>query len=486
MVTTPVPPLLDLDRYAVYYPIVATTDFGLGFALYGDASDVAVYKDGVKLKLTTDYTVRSVATGSMLVPVPVADAFIRLGTAVSSGKIEVYGARRPRRTLQASAAYSTRDFNVVFSDVWATLREMWSQFTRAVQTPPGEDGIQLPAAAARAGKVLMFSATGAPIVGESLEETRAVVTSSAASAVAAAATTTTKAAEAAASATRAALFDPATYYPKTEFKATGVGNAGAPVKFGANGELAANRILYADGPAGTNRAVAITSDQKNRFVFGVSDGPEGGADAGSDFFMNRYNDAGQYLGQVFAVARKTGSVGFNSPIYIPTAAAGANDTMGANTAFVQGEIARNGWKFAGGWNYSAQVSTVDFLNLGAFFEIMILTFWTTGTGQSYLRALLSTDNGASFITTGYNGNHFNTAEASGLPCGVNWKSDTNFPCCTNIINFNTPLPTHATGVMPGNSGFGGSHGQSIACNALRIQAINAPLTGGSILVYGRN
>lgn len=176
MVSTPVPPILDVDRYVAYLPVTAQTDFAISFPLFGDKTDVAVFKDGVQLTVDVDYTVLSIASGASLQPVPISDAFARLTTSISSGKLEIYGSRRPRRQIQATAAYSTRDFNVVMSDLWATLREIWAQFRRAIKVPVGESEIVLPAKAVRANTYFAFDANGNPAyVGKLIAETVATL-----------------------------------------------------------------------------------------------------------------------------------------------------------------------------------------------------------------------------------------------------------------------------------------------------------------------
>lgn len=165
MSTSPIPPILDQDRYAVYQPMAATTDFALGFPLFGEASDAEVFLDGAPLVLATDYTVRSATKGATLTPAPVTDAFVRLNAPISSGKLEIYGNFRPRRTIQATSPYSTRDFNFSFSLLMAALREMWSKFTRAVKVPVGEDGLTIPSAQERAGQLLAFDGDGKVMTG---------------------------------------------------------------------------------------------------------------------------------------------------------------------------------------------------------------------------------------------------------------------------------------------------------------------------------
>jgi hypothetical protein len=55
-----------------------------------------------------------------------------------------------------------------------------------------------------------------------------------------------------------------------------------------------------------------SSGYKNRWAFGKSVASESGSNAGSDFFINRYDDAGSYLGQPFTIIRSSGYVGINT------------------------------------------------------------------------------------------------------------------------------------------------------------------------------
>jgi len=278
MSTSPIPPVLDQDRYAAYQPTAATTDFALGFPLFGEAADVAVYLNGNLLTLTTDYTVRSVANGASLTPAPVTDAYVRLNAAISSGKLEIYGNFRPRRTIQATAPYGTRDFNFAFSLLMAALREMWSKFTRALKVPVGEEDLTIPSSDDRAGQVLAFDLAGKPVVGGRYAELMA----SASAAAIAAATASAAATAAAASAAAAATFDPALYsttaqintmladyVPTTRTIASGTGiliNGGASATLGSTVtvslDLPAKALAQAVWTAGVETAEAPISPAK--------------------------------------------------------------------------------------------------------------------------------------------------------------------------------------------------------------------------------
>jgi hypothetical protein len=257
MSTSPIPPILDQDRYAVYQPTAATTDFALRFPLFGEAADIAVYLNGNLLTLGTDYTVRSTANGASLTPSPVTDAYVRLSAAISSGKLEIYGNFRPRRTIQATAPYGTRDFNFSFSLLMAVLREMWSQFTRAIQAPVGEASLTLPSKAVRSGQVLGFDSNGNPAaVGD-----YASIATGAATATAAAKTAVD-------AATAAAAFDPARFSTKEQTAET----LEAYVK--ATRKMRTGVGLSLNGHAGTDEEPAeadLTADLFFKMVFATSE-----------------------------------------------------------------------------------------------------------------------------------------------------------------------------------------------------------------------
>ncbi len=62
-------------------------------------------------------------------------------------------------------------------------------------------------------------------------------------------------------------------------------------------------------PAGSEAATKLQTDANLRWLYGKSTGSESGSNAGSDFFVNRYDDAGTYQGQPFLIKRSTGNIG---------------------------------------------------------------------------------------------------------------------------------------------------------------------------------
>ena len=84
---------------------------------------------------------------------------------------------------------------------------------------------------------------------------------------------------------------------------------------GVGGAIYSNDIitglgLVINGAAGTNRSLRWQTSGVDRWVLNTSSGAESGSDAGSNFFLDHYSDAGIYLGTAFAVTRSTGNATF--------------------------------------------------------------------------------------------------------------------------------------------------------------------------------
>jgi hypothetical protein len=65
------------------------------------------------------------------------------------------------------------------------------------------------------------------------------------------------------------------------------------------------------GASGMESSIAAFTSGSQRWSFGKSNSAESGSDAGSDFFINRYNDAGAFQSQPIVIKRSTGHVGIN-------------------------------------------------------------------------------------------------------------------------------------------------------------------------------
>lgn len=161
----PVPAEPDAERRTRYTIVATSATLSVGFDVYGDSTDYAnwveVYVNGVALAQSGNWTLSSPSGSLATLARPITDAQIQL-LAVTTGTIDIVGARRPRRTSQFTEGrgISARDFNQLFTDLTMTLRERWDRFALTVRAPPGDTLSTLPPAATRANSILGFTATG--------------------------------------------------------------------------------------------------------------------------------------------------------------------------------------------------------------------------------------------------------------------------------------------------------------------------------------
>ncbi|WP_457587275.1 hypothetical protein [Ensifer canadensis] len=85
-------------------------------------------------------------------------------------------------------------------------------------------------------------------------------------------------------------------------------NAGVTIKGTLNAE---NGGIHIKGPVNTTRQLGFwTGLATPRFTLEVNTAVESGANTGADFAVNRFNDAGVWLGQPMYISRKNGTVEF--------------------------------------------------------------------------------------------------------------------------------------------------------------------------------
>lgn len=108
----------------------------------------------------------------------------------------------------------------------------------------------------------------------------------------------------------------------------------AIVRFdGTTGKLGQNSAVTIDdttgnlsitSPAGANRSFFIKTSGSARWEWGGNLTAESGANAGSDFFVNRYNDSGVYINTPFGINRATGTSTFYNPLVLSQSGSGSN------------------------------------------------------------------------------------------------------------------------------------------------------------------
>lgn len=119
--------------------------------------------------------------------------------------------------------------------------------------------------------------------------------------------------------------------------------------------------------------------QKNRWLIGKSNTAEGGASAGSDLNIARYDDAGTYLGTPVSISRATGLVSVAGD---PTALLGV-----ATKQYVDNRYSKVGSAQAGDWNLITSPGLHPYLMVGSdpngpgtadYFYVMVYAYGATG------------------------------------------------------------------------------------------------------------
>lgn len=113
-----------------------------------------------------------------------------------------------------------------------------------------------------------------------------------------------------------------------------------------------------DTAAGVNRSVAFRTGGLDRFQIRVNSTAEGGSNAGSDFELRRYTDAGTLVDVAFGINRSTGVVTITDGLTLPVALTVANGGTGASTA----AAARTNLGVAIGSNVEAWSTYLDCLS----------------------------------------------------------------------------------------------------------------------------
>lgn len=94
------------------------------------------------------------------------------------------------------------------------------------------------------------------------------------------------------------------------------------------GSLHLTGDLVRSAPSGGDRQISFATNGSLRMAIGIGSAAESGSSAGSDLFVNRYNDSGNYLGTPFGISRATGIVSANNGVVV-----GGGLTVNANSVF---------------------------------------------------------------------------------------------------------------------------------------------------------
>jgi len=144
--TTPVPALPDTARETTYAVSAGVGPYNVGFDLYMDGEDyenwIEVRLGDVVLDRGVDYTLASPSGPLAILPRPIRDARVSL-TSARTGTLAIIGMSRPRRLVQLkeNQGVPAHDFNLLFTHILATMRELWDRIDRGdVSGGPGAPG----------------------------------------------------------------------------------------------------------------------------------------------------------------------------------------------------------------------------------------------------------------------------------------------------------------------------------------------------------
>lgn len=169
------------------------------------------------------------------------------------------------------------------------------------------------------------------------------------------------------------------------------------------------------GASGMETSIASYTSGVQRWSFGKSNGAESGSNVGSDFFINRYDDAGSFQGQPFIIKRSTGNIGIGgigSPVQKVDVSGNINVSSGNGYYIGNTKILSNSGTdnlFAGA---SAGASTTGSSN----------TFIGRSAGQSNTNGTDNTALGINSLNGNTSGN-FNTAIGGGAGLSSNGSNN---------------------------------------------------------------
>ncbi len=225
----------------------ATTHFPYGFQLYDQAHIRAILTapDGAEttMALGTDYTVSGVGdTGGGEIVTSVAPGAGHKVTLILNVPFT------QNVDLENQGAYFAETIERAFDLQTQMSLQLKEQVARSVVLPVTSSVSvdKLTGAVLSLSEIQPDMQTLAPIAADiktvaGISSEVVAAEGHANTASAAAVVATSKAAEAAASAEAAATFDPASFYPRVEFKADGTANA--PVKYGLGGEVSGSKFI---------------------------------------------------------------------------------------------------------------------------------------------------------------------------------------------------------------------------------------------------
>lgn len=149
-------------------------------------------------------------------------------------------------------------------------------------------------------------------------------------------------------------------------------------------------------------------------------------------------------------------------------------------------IGGNAWVSVASWTYSVDVANVDFTNLGAYTELMVIGDGITASVSGTRNLLVSVNNGSTFYNT--SGDYVEVATTGGVSnlTAVPAHSSAAATVRSFIVGIMPSGLTSTSKLITRSGGLTALFKASTSpINAIRIVNASGNLTGGSIQVYGR-
>jgi hypothetical protein len=216
----------------------------------------------------------------------------------------------------------------------------------------------------------------------------------------------------------------------------GIGIANPTTKVHIDGGATA-LIANLDANVSVAKSISFRSDNSNRINLEVS-GTESGSNAGANFFLRAYSDAGSLLNTPLTITRATGAATFINSVSASQFNATSKYTWGTLTDGTTGQIATDNTN-----NYFDYIGNLIFR--GATFSGTLITFSNTGAGTFAGDLTITKASAASLFlnNTSTNGKNYRlvskddglfTIQLSGVSDLLNISSSGNVGIGTSTIN----------------------------------------------------
>jgi len=450
------------------------TVFAVTFPVFA-AGDVQVVRlragETVTLTNPGDYTLSGVGHPSGFT--------VTLTAAAQAGDLIVVVSAQPAaRSAEWTDGQALRAqaLNAEFARWWIALQQVRRDVARTVRLPLTDPsaGLELPAANVRAGKFLGFDGAGVAVAMGAPDAPLGAVARSGDTMTGFLTLHANPTADMHAATKQYvdSIIPPNTYVLKAGDTMTGdlVISKSVPV-------------IQLNSPTVTTRGLQFRTNGVARWELFAWNDAESGGNAGSTFFMRRFDDAGALLGNIFSVDRATGRWTFLGSVLPRVPGVDPTDN---NDVVRKAYADRSGPGGSTSLLATTSGTTYDVTSIPNWANVVEVFFaGITAAANTSLRVRLGTSSG--FVSSGYtSATGSRTGEASDNTCFISFYLSTS--PSTGIMRMvraygNTWVQTHV-GFQSGNllSGGGGNVDIGGTLTQIRVFVSSSNFTGGSFAV----